>query len=379
MKTSWKTTVLCASAAFFFAVPALSEPVMAKAPQTANQAPAFTGEDVGFNTQDPYFLNSDSLNMLYDQVNQTGAKWVRATLFWDLMQPKKNGPINWSQADMIFNSIKSHHLHYDMVLRSAPSWAAGGANTSLHNVAPTDAAAFESFAYQVAKRYLNRGVSISFELGNEENMQFFSMPNPSPYVYTKDMLIPGSIGIRKAAKELGVASPTILVGGFAPVSPQYVPHSVTPVYFMNGIYKYGGKGYFTNVAYHTYTYVSAPDPTNWTFTELTALVNILRAHGLGHSKIWATEVGWATGSGNGEISLSDQAQFTGEEFKYWFSLPYAGPMIWYELVDNQSYDNSNRENTFGLMYNSTYPYPPKPAYKVFVDAIKKADQQANHK
>jgi hypothetical protein len=337
---------------------------------TANPNRTYSGEDLGFNTQDPYFQTHDSLDALYDQVAATGTTWVRATLFWDLMEPTR-GTIDWTQADMIFDTIKAHGLKYNLVIRSAPSWAADGADTRDHNYAPTDNASYGQISYQIAKRYLNRGVTITFELGNEQNMKFFNMPAVDPAQYTHNMLIPGTTGIRRAARELRVPAPTVLVGGFAPVDPIYVPDSMKPIDFMTAIYANGGKGYFDSIAYHTYTYVSAPGDDQWTFQELERVIALMNSHGDTNRKIWATEVGWATGTGEGEISEANQAAWTAQEFDYWFSLPYAGPMIWYELVDNQSHDNANRENTFGLMY-STQPWTPKPAYDAFLSKVSPA-------
>ncbi|HZC26501.1 MAG TPA: carbohydrate binding domain-containing protein, partial [Actinopolymorphaceae bacterium] len=334
---------------------------------TATPTQSYSGQNVGFNTQDPYFQTQTSLNQLYDQVVGTGSKWVRATLFWDLMEPTQ-GNINWAQADMIFNTIKAHGLKYDMVIRSAPSWAAGGADTSDHNYAPTDNVSYGEICYQIAKRYMNRGVTITFELGNEQNLKFFNMPAVDPVQYTHNMLVPGYDGIHRAAGELGITAPPVVVGGFAPVDPIYVPDSMTPTNFMTAIYANGGGDHFDTIAYHTYTYVSAPGDGQWTFQELARIIDMMNSHGDTNRKIWATEVGWATGTGTGEISEADQAAWTAQEFDYWFSLPYAGPMIWYELVDNQSNDNNNRENTFGLMYN-TQPWTPKPAYDAFLSKI----------
>jgi hypothetical protein len=335
---------------------------------TLTETPVLTysGQDVGFNTQDPYFQTPASLNRLYDQVAVTGTKWVRATLFWDLMEPTK-GKIDWKQADMIFNTIKAKGLNYNMVIRSAPSWAAGGADTSVHNYAPVDNNSYGVICYEIAKRYLNRGVNITFELGNEENMQFFNMPYVDPAAYTKNMLIPGATGIRLAAKRLDIKAPVILVGGFAPVEPAYVPNSVRPLDFMKAIYENGGQGYFDSIAYHPYTYVSAPTIGHWTFTELQYIIDLMNSKGDTDRKIWATEAGWATGTGSGEVSESDQAAFTGQLFDLWFSLPYAGPLIWYELIDNVSYDNDNRENTFGLLRSGDTS--AKPAYQTLLSKI----------
>ncbi|QHW31408.1 cellulase family glycosylhydrolase [Paenibacillus rhizovicinus] len=334
---------------------------------TAVQVQTYSGQNIGFNTQDPYFATSAGLNQLYDKVSSTGSKWVRGTLFWDLMEPTQ-GTINWTQADLIFNAIQARGLKYDIVIRSAPAWAAGVSSTPDHNYAPTNGAAYGNICYQIAKRYLNRGVTIAFEIGNEENMQFFNMPSVDPVKYTNNMLKPGSNGIRQAAAELGVAAPTILVGGFSPVEPAYVPNSIAPLDFMQAIYDNGGKGYFDTIAYHTYTYVAGSSTSHWTFTELQSIVDLMNGKGDTNKKIWATEVGWATGTGEGEVSEADQAAFTANAFDVWFGLPYAGPMMWYELVDNVSYDNGNRENTFGLLHSDA-TWTAKPAYTAFLSKI----------
>jgi len=318
------------------------------------------------NTQEPYWSDRDTLTEMYDTVAASGVKWVRVTLFWDLMEPARGG-YDFAQADMIFDVIKQEGLSCVCVIRSAPSWACGGADTGEHNYMPTDADAYGDICYQIAKRYMDSGVDIVYEIGNEENTQFFNMPAVDPAGYTKNMLIPGAAGIRRAASELGVAAPTVLVGGFAPVEPRYVPNSVTPLDFMTAIYANGGAGSFDGVAYHPYTYCAAPTADHWTFTELQSLYELMSQNGGGAQKIWATEAGWATGpdgtadADNGQVSEADQAAFTGQLFDLWFSLPYAGPLLWYELADNASND-TDRENTFGLLRSDG---TAKPAFAVF--------------
>ncbi|MDQ2733252.1 MAG: hypothetical protein M3Y56_16505, partial [Armatimonadota bacterium] len=331
------------------------------------RALAYNPEEIGFNTGATVWSPADQVARLYDRVTQTGAHWVRSTLFWDTMEPAR-GKINWTGSDMLFDTIRKRGLKYCCVIRSAPKWANGGYDTPLHNYAPTDADAFGMFCYQVAQRYLTRGVTITFEIGNEENMQFFNMPAVDPAAYTRCQLIPAAKGIRKAAQELGVAAPTVLVGGFSPVEPRYVPRSMTPLDFMRGIYANGGKGSFDSIAYHPYTYVAAPSATHWTYLELQRVVDLMKENGDAGKKIWATEVGYATGTGTGEISEDDAGTFTASTFGSWFSLPYAGPLIWYELVDGHSYDSSNRENTFGLLHSDG---SPKPAYEYFLSKLRK--------
>ncbi|WP_164545493.1 glycoside hydrolase 5 family protein [Paenibacillus albus] len=346
----------------------VATPVIQHWQSGSDASEAIDPHELGFNTQEPYFAQEDELNRLYDQVRSTGTQWVRVTLFWDLMEQVK-GSIDWTQADLILDTAAAKGLKVVLVIRSAPSWAADGADTSLHNYMPTDGEAYGLFCYEVTKRYLKSAVPLVFELGNEENMQFFNMPEVDAAKYTTTMLIPGSEGIRRAAKELGAVRPLVLVGGFAPVEPTYVPNSVRPLDFMKAIYDNGGRGYFDSIAYHPYTYESEPSSSHWTFSELASLVDLMNSYGDMQRKIWATEVGFATGSGEGEVSEEDQAEFTGAAVDVWYSLPYAGPMLWYELVDNTSDDDANRENRFGLLHSDAN-WTPKPAYDVLVEKIR---------
>ncbi|HVX61026.1 MAG TPA: cellulase family glycosylhydrolase [Pirellulales bacterium] len=350
---------------------AIDEITIAKQRPAHIEPPAgarYDPQQIGFNTQATVWSPQSQVDRLYDKVRETGCGWVRATLFWDVLEPIQ-GQIDWSSGDRLFEAIRTRGLKYCCVIRSAPKWANGGHDCPLHNFASTDADAFESFCYQVARRYLNRGVTIAFEIGNEQNMQFFNMPKVDPAGYTRCQLIPASKGIRRAAREFDVAAPTILVGGFSPVEPKYIPHSMTPLDFMQAVYEHGGKGSFDTIAYHPYTYVAPPRPEHWTYQELRRVVELMESHGDRGKKVWATEVGYASGTGTGQVSEEQAARFTAETFDQWFALPYAGPLLWYELVDGRSYVSTDREQTFGLLHSGDWS--EKPGYRFFLSKLRK--------
>jgi hypothetical protein len=68
--------------------------------------------------------------------------------------------------------------------------------------------------------------------------------------------------------------------------------------------------------------------TIWTLMCRAASLLSISCKGDTNRKVWATEIGWATGTGGGEVSEADQAAFTAQAFDLWFSLPYACPMMW---------------------------------------------------
>src|SRR5579863_1416239 len=90
-------------------------------------------------------------------------------------------------------------------------------------------------------------------------------------------------------------------------------------------------------------------------------------HGDGGRKVWATEVGYATGSGTGQIAEEVSARYTAQTFDRWFALPYAGPLFWYELVDGHSYVTTDREQTFGLLHSGDWS--EKPGYRFFLSKL----------
>jgi hypothetical protein len=157
------------------------------------------------------------------------------------------------------------------------------------------------------------------------------------------------------------------VGGFSPVEPKYVPDSMTPLDFMRGLYESGGHSHFDSIAFHPYTYVAPPRDDHWTYRELQKVVELTESHE-DRGKVWATEVGYSTGTGEGQISEDIAARFTAETFEQWFRLPYAGPMLWYELVDGRSFVRDDREQTFGLLHSGDWS--EKPGYRFFLSKLK---------
>jgi hypothetical protein len=82
----------------------------------------------------------------------------------------------------------------------------------------------------------------------------------------------------------------------------------------------------------------------------------MESHGDGRKKIWITEFGAPTGSG--PYAVSDEAQATAvlqarRQVQKW---DWAGPLIYYELVDGGT-DPTDVEQNFGVLRVDLSPKP----------------------
>jgi exo-beta-1,3-glucanase (GH17 family) len=89
--------------------------------------------------------------------------------------------------------------------------------------------------------------------------------------------------------------------------------------------------------------------------------SILRAHGDGAKRVWATEFGFPTGSTSRDVSEAKQAQLLTQAFALLSSRPWAGPAFVYSYRDSGT-DKQNVEQNFGVV---RYDYSVKPAYRAF--------------
>lgn len=229
---------------------------------------------------------------------------------------------------------------------------------------PKDPADFRAFCYALGKRYIPHGVT-AWELGNEPNHSRFWQPRPSAKEYVELYLKPGAEGLRQAANELG-AEVTILGGSMAPASRE---EEMSPDAFLRAVYEFGGGPFMDAVAHHPYTYPLTPRaPDRW-LMRTRELFDIMDERGDTHKRIWATEVGYASGSDRrmGAVSEEVQALWAEVSVRAWSELgERAGPFFWYQHRDHGPNLNE-REQNFGLWRHEA---APKPAMEVLSNALK---------
>ncbi len=282
----------------------------------------------------------------FDLMAEMGVTWVRIDIDWSAVQPTKRG-LNWAPTDLLVNEAIAHQMNVLVMLGYTPSWARSTATQSLTDpthARPTDLAEFAKFAQLAAQRYAPLGVS-SWEVWNEPNTAKFwpTMPDADEY---------GRL-FRAAATAIRGVDPraTLLIGG---LSPQYdgAMTETPPVTYLEQLYANGTAQLADAIAVHPYSYPYLPmdpvQPQEGGFYDLPALQAVMASHGDGNKQVWITEYGAPTGTSVNAVTEDQQAAImlqARDQVALW---NWAGPLIYYELVDGGT-NPADGEQNFGVL------------------------------
>lgn len=288
---------------------------------------------------------------LMDRMNVT---WVRVDFDWSVAEHQR-GQFNWDYPDAIVAEAAAHGMKVLGVLSSSPEWARpstpGVAGTARHS-RPEQLSEWADFARLVAERYGSRGVH-TWEIWNEPNTRKFWPPAPNVNEYGTLFWVAAE-AIREVDRQA-----TILIGGLAPKF--HVPESeVSPTEYLEQLYQNGATRLADGVAVHPYTFPALPMDTPQRaiggFKDLPALRAVMESRGDGAKKIWITEFGAPTGTGPYAVSDDAQATTLLEARRQVAKWDWAGPLIYYELVDGGN-DPADVEQNFGVLRQDLSPKP----------------------
>lgn len=320
----------------------------------------------GVSMSNPQWLAQADWQKEIDAVRHAGS-WIRLPINWDELQPSASTPVanwNWSTYDAIIDYARpatGKQLYVLVILGSVPGWANGNGG---YGKPATNLADYQNYCYQVAYRYLIKGVN-TYQIGNEINLPHPGWSENSSDYYLKFM-VPGSTGVQQAsiARNIGY---NVVMGSLAPNT--WFPSSPHPNTFLGGIYTAAGgngagngKWRWGTLAYHPYV---NPDPVilpsaqtnmNTIPGQLYATMTTYQESG---KQLWATEFGAPT-YGNNSITEANLAIWVDDVVNKWYSYSYAGPLFWYTCRDKVAYGGDmDREKYFGLLH---FDFSAKLAY-----------------
>ena len=290
----------------------------------------------------------------FDVMESMNVTWVRVDFDWSVAETER-GQFNWEYPDAIVNEAAARGMKVLGVLAFSPEWArpsTRGDSADARHSRPEQMSEWAEFARLVTERYAPRGVH-TWEIWNEPNTRKFWPPRPDVNEY-------GTLFWVAAEAIRGVdEQATILIGGLAPKF--HVPDSeVPPTDYLEKLYQNGAVQLADGVAVHPYTFpilpMDTPQRAVGGFKDLPALRAVMDSHGDGHKKIWITEFGAPTGAG--PYAVSDNAQATAllqarRQVRKW---DWAGPLIYYELVDGGT-NPTDAEQNFGVLRSDLSPKP----------------------
>jgi len=284
------------------------------------------GSRVGFaNGYETLWLSDTALAADLDGMAATGARWLRVDFDWPSVQSGGRDSWRWSHIDRVVRSARARGISILAVPAYTPSWARPPGTNDKHP--PTDPAAYARFVGAAVRRYGPLGVR-DWEIWNEPNQADFWQPRPNVSAYARLF--------ERASRAIHAVDPaaTVITAGLAPAA-NVAGRSISPFTFVVKMYHRGLKPYFDAVGMHPYTFPYAPEyAADWNpFYRLPAIYRTMQNHGDGGKKIWATEVGWGTGTSSQSVSNDTQASYSRSLVDAWLSYPFAAKLFWYSYRD----------------------------------------------
>ncbi|KUH99569.1 beta-galactosidase [Mycolicibacterium acapulense] len=290
--------------------------------------------------------DADTVKRQFDLMAAMGVTWVRVDIDWSAVESKR-GQFYWWYPDTVAAEAREHGMNVLAVLAASPEWArpsSPGEEWAPRHARPEKMSDWADFVRAAAARYSSRGVH-TWEIWNEPNTGKFWPPAPDVNEYGTLFWVAA-----EAIREVDPAA-TVLIGGLAPKFDVPEPQTA-PDAFLEQLYENGAARLANGVAAHPYTFpflpMSASQRSTGVFRDLPELHAVMASHGDRHKKVWITEYGAPTGTGQYAVTEEKQTQILLQARKQVQRWDWAGPLIYYELVDGGT-DLSDVEQNFGVL------------------------------
>jgi len=294
-----------------------------------------------------------------DGVRDAHAGWVRIDLNWNVIQYRGPDSYNWAPFDRVVRGVTARGMRVLAGILYTPPWARPADTSS--RVPPTQLGDYAAFVKSAVQRYEPMGVR-AYEIWNEPNIAAFWSPGPEPERYAQ------LLKLAYAAVKSVARSATVVSGGLSPHGSygQVDERGMNPLTFLEKMYGAGAARSFDALGWHPFNFPYGLSLARWSaWSQMSSTSpsarSILRAHGDGAKRVWATEFGFPTGSTSRDVSEAKQAQLLRKALEALRRRAWAGPAFVYSYRDSGT-DDENVEQNFGVV---RYDYSVKPAYMAF--------------
>ena len=312
------------------------------------------------------WMNDADRRRELDAMAATGARWIAIDFDWNSIQGDGPASFRWDRStDTVVREARARGLSIVATLAYSPPWARRSVCAGTSHCLPADPEAFGRFAAAAATRYGAdspvpefRGAVRVWQIWNEANHYPFVQPTVDVAGYTA--LLRQAYPAIKAADD----GATVLAGATSPAGDDPSGRDVAPVTFLQGIYAWGGGGFFDAFSHHPYTYPDSPlvdAPWN-AFTQTARIHQVMVDHGDGAKKVWGTESGAGTGTGPKSVTAARQAQLLHDYYTGWNGgyRSFTGPLLWFTVRDASADPNTVTDN-FGILRRDFTAKPSRTA------------------
>ena len=327
--------------------------------QAAPTVPLLPIPAVGMNV---HALWSDApvLGVVESSLADAHVGWLRIDVGWQSLQDTSRSA--WSayhlaELDAVVNGARAHGQHLLLTVWGTPRWANGG---MAKIVPPTAASDYANAMGVLANRY--RGRVEAWEIWNEPNHpNYFAGHDPVAYAAL----------VKAAYPAVKAADPSALVVAGST--------SYNDVGWLGQAYAAGMGGHFDVLSTHAYQGLADAPPeapaagSIYRFTNLSAVHDLMAAHGDAAKNIWVTEFGWSAHANQGSEANWERGVTPQQQADYLVraielarvAYPYVDHLFWYNARDRS--DTDLHSNSYGVMRSDLSPKPALIALKAYLD------------
>jgi hypothetical protein len=312
-------------------------------------------------------FRADDLARYLDGARAAHAGWIRIDINWNVVQHAGPASYDWARFDNVVQAVTSRGMRVLAGVLYTPPWARPPGTSATHP--PSNLADYATFVTAAVKRYAPMGVH-AYEIWNEPNVANFWAPGPDPARYARLLNL-----AYRAVKHVDRAA-TVVSGGLSPYGAyrQADATHMSPLTFLERMYANGAHGSFDALGWHPANFPHGLSFARWSAWSQMAQTSpsarsMMRAHGDGRKRIWATEFGYPTGNTSRSVSEATQARLLRRTYAALARRAWAGPAFFYTYRDNGT-NRLDLEQNFGAV---RYDYSLKPAYMAYQRAAATAN------
>ena len=202
----------------------------------------------------------------FQLMRQAGISWARTDFDWTTVQPRQDGPWDYSMIDRTVQLAEEGGITILPILGYDVAWA---------RPAYTHLDAWRQYVRNIVSRY--KGRLHYWEVWNEPDLEQFWKDTPDAAHYT--------LLLKAAYEEIKAVDPSaqVLLGGVSGI----------PMDYLKGIYDAGGGAFFDIMNVHPYRYPLTPEASPLK-DDLYKLRQLMAHYGDAAKPVWITEIGWPT-------------------------------------------------------------------------------------
>lgn len=271
-------------------------------------------------------LTPEQMESVAGTLQASGYGFVRHEVSWAQIESTQ-GQLDWSEYDLIFQTLNNHGIGVIAVIVDSPSWSWAGNMIPSDAQPPADPATLEAFSRELTGRYKS---SVRF-------IQIWDQPNlasrwggvPSTGESFRPYLSAAFYGARSGNPEVRIVLPQLAVTSD-------VDEGLGDLAWLQSVYNAGSRDIFDIVAIKLDGGQSSPDDRSvnadkQNFSRAILFRELMLKNDDGETPVWATSYGWSADGDH--VTREQQAEYVVRGLtRAWSEWPWMGLMVQWKFT-----------------------------------------------